>query len=143
MARACGLFTTDEMEFFAADIHAFFDSDEENGKMWLVDEDDGTVLAAAYLAAEMADRVWNLLFIAVRPDLKGKGRGGALLQHVEAMLEEQGQRMLVIDTSGLPEFEPTRRFYLKHDYDLAAEIPDYWTDGDAKIVFVKRLNTPA
>ena len=140
IARTCGLFTSDDMEFFEADIRGFFDA-AENEREWWVDEDEGALVAAAYLSPEMADRVWNLLFIAVAPEAKGTGRGSAMLLHVERELTQRGQRMLVIDTSSLPSFEATRGFYTSHGYTLVAQIPDFWTDGDDKVVFSKRLPT--
>ncbi len=96
--------------------------------------------AGAYYAPEMmADRVWNLYFIAVREHAKGQGRGSALLEHVEQVLCEQGQRMLLIETSGLGTFERTRDFYLKHAYQEEARLRDFYERGDDKVVFRKVL----
>ncbi len=133
------LFEHEEMEVFGHTIREFF-AEEEPEHVWLVDEHLGAVSAVAYMGPEMADRVWNLFFISVLPELKGMGRGGALLRHVEAQLVDLEQRMLVIDTSGLDGFEPTRAFYIKHGYTLSAQIPDFWADGDDKVVFTKRLS---
>jgi GNAT superfamily N-acetyltransferase len=66
------------------------------------DADDGRGLASVvlYRPEEAADRVFDVTTIAVRPDLQGDGRRSALMRHVEQDLREQGQRMLVIRTSG-------------------------------------------
>ena len=89
----------------------------------------------------MAYGIWNLLFIAVRPDLQGRGRGSALLRHIEQALRERGARLLLIETSGLGTFERTRAFYRKHGYDEEARIRDYYRPGDDKVVFRKALTT--
>lgn len=40
-----------------------------------------------------------------------------MLWHVEVPLSERGERLLLVETSGMPEFEPTRAFYLGNGYD--------------------------
>jgi hypothetical protein len=48
-------------------------------------------------------------------------------------------RMLLIETSDKSSFERTRLFYRKHQYTEVAHIPDYFTDGDGKASFIKRV----
>jgi ribosomal protein S18 acetylase RimI-like enzyme len=77
--------------------------------------------------------------IAVRPDLQGGGRGAALMRHVEQDLREQGQRLVVVRTSGTPQYDRTRAFYRQLGYGEVACVPDYWTDGDDLVLFTLRL----
>jgi ribosomal protein S18 acetylase RimI-like enzyme len=106
----------------------------------LVDEQDGRIVGVAYYRAEEpADRVWDLTMIAVAPGLQGRGRGGALLGRVEDDLRDRGQRLLMVDTSGTAQYARTREFYGKYGYLAVARVPDYWSDGDDLVVFVKRL----
>ena len=51
----------------------------------------------------------------------------------------RGGRVLFIETSSLGHYDLTRRFYLKHQYEQAATIPDYYADGDHMVVFRKRF----
>jgi hypothetical protein len=62
-----------------------------------------------------------------------------LLAFVEADVREQGGRLLIVETSSTPHYEPTRRFYLKYGYTHAATVPDFYSDGDGMAVFTKRL----
>ncbi len=78
--------------------------------------------------------------IAVLPELQGGGRGGALLGHVEDDLRGRGQRLLVVDTSGTPQYDRTRDFYVRCGYAAEARVPDYWSDGDDLVIFVRRLS---
>ncbi len=94
---------------------------------------------AYYAPAAMTDRTWYLYWLAVAAGLQGRGHGSALLRHAEADVRAAGGRLLVIETSSLPLYEPTLRFYLKHGYTQAATVPDYYADGDGMVVFVKRL----
>ncbi len=58
----------------------------------------------------------------------------------QKMLLEAGQRVLIVETSGLPEFERTRKFYDKCNYERAAVIRDFYQDGEDKVVFWKKLS---
>jgi ribosomal protein S18 acetylase RimI-like enzyme len=103
-------------------------------------EDQGRVLGVAYYAPEaMTDRAWSLWWIAVQPGQQGRGLGRELLRYVEEDTRAAGARLLFIDTSSLPHYEPTRRFYLKHGYAVTGVLSDFYADGDDKVVFRKRL----
>jgi len=87
----------------------------------------------------MTSGTWNLYLIAVHPLHQGKGCGGALVATLEAMLAARGERVLLVETSSLPEFERTRAFYVKHGYDEEARIREFYKAGEDKIVFRKAL----
>lgn len=135
-------YLVDENEMFPSDMladmsAAFFAGDEN--QRWLV-FDDGQVDAVCYFMPEaIADRVWNLLMIAVDPKRHGEGIGSKLMQAVETQLAEKGVRILLVDTSGRGEFERTRAFYDMLGYEREARIRDYWAEGDDKITFRKVL----
>ena len=115
------------------------DTAPENGAFWLV-HDDGGPRAVAYCAPEqMTSGTWNLLLIAVHPSHQGRGIGAALMEHVERRLGGQGERVLLVETSGTDEFERTRGFYHRLGYDREACIREYYDAGDDKIVFRKAL----
>jgi ribosomal protein S18 acetylase RimI-like enzyme len=108
-------------------------------EFWLA-WDDGEPRAVAYYAPErLTAGTWNLYLIAVHPDLQGRGVGSALLKHMEQSLAARGERLLLVETSGLPDFERTRAFYLKCGYEKEATIRDFYDAGDDKIVFRKKL----
>lgn len=139
LAEAAGLAAGSELEELAGMLGVFFDGALGDGHQWLVD-DDGSLCAAAYFAPEMMTQgTWNLYFIAVQPALQGQGRGGKLLSHVEHHLKDKGERILIIETSGLASFELTRAFYDKHGYDEEARIREFYAAGDDKVVFRKAL----
>jgi len=75
--------------------------------------------------------------------VQGSGRGTALVRHVEADLRAAGARVLLIETSGVAEFAAQRRFYRGLGYSEQARIPDFYADGDDKVIFWKSLTTPS
>ncbi len=109
-------------------------------EFWLTTIDEENPVAIAYCAPErMTQGTWNLLLIAVTPARQGQGLGATLLHYVENLLATQGERLLLVETSGVLEFERTREFYRKNNYEEEARIRDYYEQGDDKIVFRKRL----
>lgn len=140
LAVATGLFEASELGKVDGMLGEYF-----NGALadhqWIVDDEDG-VRSVAYFAPEiMTDGTWNLYFIGVHPDLQGTGRGSALLAHVEDELRARHQRLLLVETSGLENFEATRDFYRKNGFREEARIRDFYRAGDDKVIFCKALVT--
>lgn len=103
-------------------------------------ESHGQIIGMVYFApAAMTDRTWYLYWIIVDKLTQAQGVGSKLLSLAEAKAREALGRQMLIETSSLPHYELTRKFYLKHGYDLDATIHDYYEDGDDMCVFRKRL----
>jgi len=138
-----GLFEPEHLDELAQTLDSFFRSSPD-GQHWLVAraETTGQVEGAAYVAPEpMTDGTHNLYFIAVSKDVQAGGLGTRLLRRVEELVREHEARILLVETSGQPEFELTRRFYRKNGYDEEARIRDFYADGDDKVVFRKAVSS--
>ncbi len=106
----------------------------------IVYERPGRNLGFAYYApAAMTDRTWYLWWIVVDQQTQARGIGTTLLHHVEDDVRQSGGRLLLIETSSLPHYDLTRRFYLKHGYARAAILADYYADGDDMVIFRKHF----
>ena len=70
---------------------------------------------------------------------QARGVGGYLLRHAEEDIRKRNGRVLFIETSSLPHYELTRKFYLKHGYEVTAVLRDYYHDGDDMVVFRKHF----
>ena len=142
LLETSGLFAPDESAEVGGMAVAYLDGSLGSDHCWVIDDeaDAGTPLAVAYYAPErMTDGTWNLYLIAVHPDHQGQGRGAQLLRYVEQALAARGERILLVETSGLPSFERTRAFYRKCGYDEEARIRDFYSAGQDKIIFRKAL----
>jgi len=139
LAEATGLFEPDQSEDLAQMMHQSFSGKTEAKDLWLTYDNDKPV-GVAYVAPErMTEGTWNLYLIAVHPNNQGKGYGKSLLQHVEQMLADRGERILLVETSGTDDFEYVRRFYRKNGYEEEARIREFYSSGIDKIVFRKVL----
>lgn len=83
---------------------------------------------------------FDLYWIAVRPDRRGRGLGRALLAGAEARIAAAGGRRVYIETSTTERYAPTRAFYAACGYRLEAELPDFYAPGDGKAFYVKVLD---
>lgn len=109
-------------------------------EIWLTTVLEEQVVAITYCAPErMTEGTYNLYLIAVRKEAQGKGVGRKIMTHVEQLLQQQGARVLLVETSGLAEFELTREFYDKCQYHREAVIRDFYQEGEDKVVFWKKL----
>ncbi len=137
LATASGLFEPDQTELLAEMLR--YPNEKE---VWFTDDDGSGPVGVAYMAPEkMTHGTWNLYWIAVHPDHQRKGRGRAILQHVEDWLTEKRQRILLVETAGVEDFEYVRNFYANNGFESEARIRDFYAQGVSKVVFRKVLTT--
>ncbi len=101
--------------------------------------DDLVVAWACFGAIACTFGSFDLYWIVTDPRYQGRGLGRRLLTEVEQRVLTAGGARLFVDTSARPQYEPTRRFYANSGYHEAARVPDFYTAGEAKVIFVKNL----
>lgn len=82
---------------------------------------------------------FDLYWIAVAPELQGRGLGQRLVDESERQIRALGGQRVYIDTSGRAQYEPTRRFYERCGYAVQAVLPEFYAPGDDRVIFFKRL----
>jgi ribosomal protein S18 acetylase RimI-like enzyme len=141
IAAGTGVFYPHEIETLGevlADYHN--GTAEDYGHVARTLWDGNTAIGFLYAApVEMTDRTWELWWIAVAKERQGEGWGGHLLQAAEEIVREEAGRLLLIETSSLPAYAATRGFYEKYGYRWVAQLPDYYRDGDDKVIFAKKV----
>ncbi len=140
IAEGTGVFKPLEITTLDEVMRDYYAENRALGHKAFALEIDGRVVGFSYHApAAMTDRSWYLYWLAVEKSDQARGRGSQLLRAVEVDIVKDGGRVLFIETGSPPYYAPTRRFYLKHGYELEATLRDYYGDGDHMIVFRKRL----
>jgi ribosomal protein S18 acetylase RimI-like enzyme len=113
---------------------------EKSGYYFVVWKEAGNVLGyACYGPRALTDQTYDLYWIAVDPNARGGGIGKKLLAGTEEAVHNQGGRLLVVETSGLPEYESTRAFYRATHYLEEAILKDFYKDGDDLFIYTKKL----
>jgi aminoglycoside 6'-N-acetyltransferase I len=83
----------------------------------------------------LTDGVYDLYWIAVDPDIHGKGIGKALVENAYDFVKEHNGRWLLAETSGKESYCKTKEFYLRNDFKVIAQINDFYSVGDDLLVF--------
>ena len=104
-----------------------------------VDEQDALLGYACYGATPLTIGTFDLYWIAVDPDWAGKGIGSQLIRIVEGLVKKENGRMLVIETSSSTAYDKTRQFYLKNNYEMVQSIKDFYSEGEDRVTYLKRI----
>lgn len=147
LAAATGLFEPSQIGELDELLNRYFSRTPRphiaNSEFWLTVDVNGPI-GVAYVAPErMTDSAWNLYLIAIHPDYQHQGYGTQLLHQVEHRLRQQGERLLLVETSGTEDFEPVRAFYQRNGYAEAAKVRDFYAARVDKVIFSKALETPS
>ncbi len=103
-------------------------------------EEDGTVAAyACFGKNDMTAATFDLYWLATRADRAGRGYGRRMVSFVEKEIRRRGGRLLAIETSSKETYSGTQAFYEKIGCTLAARLPDYYDEGDDKLIYLKPL----
>lgn len=115
---------------------------ETAGYHWLVERDEtGLILGyTCFGPRALTDGTFDLFWIAVDRSLHRSGVGRRLLAATEQAVSAMGGRLLFLETSGLPKYEATRRFYLGTGYTHEATIRDFYAPGDDLVIFTRHLD---
>jgi ribosomal protein S18 acetylase RimI-like enzyme len=141
IVRATGVFREEEVDV-AVELMNIAANDKEQKDYFLFSYVDETGTLQGYYCAgptPMTQRTFDLYWIAVHPRVHKKRIGHELLEHCEAHVKTMGGKLLVVETSSQPKYEPTRRFYLRHQYEEAARIKDYYAQDDDLVIYSKHF----
>ena len=139
--RATGVFREDEVAVALEVLDSFFAHPEQDyTAVGAFTPGAGLLGFAVYGHTPCTLGTWDLYWIAVSPRAQGTGVGTLMLQEVERRLTQSNARLLLIETSSRPSYDPTRAFYLKRGYREVARIADFYEVGDDRVIYAKTLN---
>jgi len=113
---------------------------ENDSYRWLSCRLDGVMAGfACYGTEALTHNTWDLFWICVLPEARGKGAGRALMMEAEAQARAARGRVMVIYTSSTPKYAPARRLYEGAGFTRTAVVPAYYSEGDDLHIYWKRL----
>jgi GNAT superfamily N-acetyltransferase len=141
LIEGTGAFKLHEVDVAMELVDAYLSRpDRKDYHPFVLVEKDGTVVSyACFGKNEMTAATFDLYWLATRADRMGKGYGRRIVAFVEDEVRRLGGRLLVIETSSKESYGDTRAFYGKIGCTLAARLPDYYDEGDDKLIYLKPL----
>ncbi len=115
------------------------DPDGSGYHVFVAEADSAVIGYISYGPTPLTEGTWDIYWMAVSAEKRGRGIGEALLAHAEDKIKGAKGRLIVIETSSQEGYERTRHFYSSHGYQVIACIPDFYAPGDDKIILQKRL----
>jgi ribosomal protein S18 acetylase RimI-like enzyme len=138
--RALPEFTPDEIAIAEEVIDVYLQKSFSSGYHIFVAEVGSSVIGyVCYGPTPLTVGTWDMYWLAIDMKSQGQGMGRALMAFAEARIRENQGRLIIIETSGKPEYEKTRRFHHSHGYTIASRIADFYAPGDDKLILEKRL----
>ncbi len=133
-----GFFYPEEVETAVELVDDWLLKGPRCGYHFLFAEQDGrTVGYTSYGPIACTKESYDLYWIVVAGDYRGKGLGTLLLERTEQAIAALGGTRIYIETSARPFYLPTRAFYLARGYKQVAELEDFYAPGDAKAMYLK------
>ena len=141
LLRSTGFFSEEEVAIAAELVDTVLQRPEQKDYLICTCEEEGSVLGYYCIGPTPATAsTYDLYWIAVRPDVQGRGIGTILNRHAEELVTSRGGRLMIAETSSQPRYEGTRGFYLRRGYSEFARIRDYYRVGDDLVVYGKYLS---
>ncbi len=140
IVAATGFFTTAEIGIAVELVAERLAKGAESGYEFILAEMDSVLVGyACYGEIPCTVGSYDVYWIVVHPSHQRAGLGRQLLWRTEQAIRNRCGRRIYIDTSGNDRYQPTRSFYTRCGFQVAAELSDFYDEGDAKLVFSKNL----
>lgn len=103
-------------------------------------EVEGTVAGwICFGATPCTEGTYDIYWLAVSPAHQRRGIGRRLLAAAERKIAVRAGHLAVVETSGRPQYDPSRTFYVSVGYRETTAIEDFYAPGDPKIILTKPI----
>lgn len=135
-------FNEEEIDIALELIDVYLDVPKQKEYIIYVYANDETKKAEGYICygrRPLTEATYDLYWIAVNPDIHGKGIGSKLVGFMEQDLKKMKGKLVLIETSGKDAYSGERKFYEKNGYIVQTVIKDFYRSGDDLFVFSKYI----
>lgn len=134
-------FTASEVKVALELIDLYLENDISSDYHILIAETDNNPAGyTCFGPTPLTEGTWDIYWMAVDPEKQHRGIGRGLMREAEVSISKAQGRLILIETSSKPDYVRTRKFYESCGYKIIARIPDFYSPGDDKVVFQKRLD---
>ena len=138
--RDCGFFNEAEQEVGVSLVTERLEKGLDSGYFFMFAEQNGHVVGyTCFGPIPGTASSYDLYWIAVSNELRGKGIGTVLITTTEEKIKHFGGTRVYVETSSKEIYVPTRNFYESNNYVLEASLKDYYGPEDDKLMYVKVL----
>lgn len=140
IVASTGFFTSAEIEVAVELVHDRLSRGERSEYFFLFADCDGRVVGySCYGPIACTVGSFDLYWIAVHEKWRGRGIGSVLLRATEERIAAAGGRAIYVETASRAQYDPTRRYYENNRYVREATLKDFYTPGDDKVIYSKRI----
>lgn len=138
LTRKAKVFSPEEIQVAGELMESYLQEGHASGYHFLFAEEQQKLLAyTCYGPIPLTHLRFDLYWIVVHPKVQQKGLGRLILQVTEYKVREFGARQLYAETSGRNDYIKANFFYQRNGFSKAAEIKDFYRDGDPKVIYKK------
>lgn len=140
LVAATGVFSTIEVGWAAEIIETALKNPKSCGYHFLFAEGDaGLEGYTCFGPIDGTENRFDLYWIAVSPVTQGKGLGRKLLAASVVEARKMGATHMFIDTSTRSDYAAARKLYTSQGFEQMGMLVDFYSDGDSKALFGRKL----
>ena len=142
LVHSSGFFSPKEIDIAEELVEERLSNGAQSGYFFLFAELDGNIIGyTCFGPIPDTPYSYDLYWIVIHNNFRRSGIGKALLARTENLIENQGGRLIYIDTSSRDHYRTTRMFYSRCGYRKDAFMKDFYNPGDSKITYVKDIHS--
>ncbi|MFC4600208.1 GNAT family N-acetyltransferase [Cohnella hongkongensis] len=115
---------------------------EDQASIWYaVNERDETIGVSCVAENDQKTGGYSWDYVVVHRDYRGMGIAGALLEQMLDYLRQASARYLMTYTCSRPEYRTIRRLFERNGFRLIGRCPDYYFDGEDRLMYWLRITS--
>lgn len=136
LVSATDMFSAEETQIAVELVSERLAKGDASGyRFFILEDEQGWAGYVCYGLIPCTTTSFDLYWIVVDPARHRQGLGRYLVRRAETAAQALGGKAMYIDTSGQEKYTPTRQFYERCGYEVAARLADFYAVGDAKCIY--------
>lgn len=135
-----GVFSREELEVAGEVLDCHLHDGEASGYLaYVLLLEDAPAGYICFGPTPLTQNTWDVYWLAVDPERQRLGMGRELVSFAEKVIKQQSGRLMLIETSSRADYKSAHKLYLASGFSEECVVKDFYSPGDSKIIFSKRL----